>query len=122
METDEILPVRHWLDREKELDVLDDRAELMEQKPYGRMGRIWSDVLMWLVFEHIMFDKICANFFHLSYSLLNLISMLMLQKNKSIWKRVANENLLPVLSKSLIHKSCQRILSFNVLCISRHVN
>jgi hypothetical protein len=53
---------------------------------------------------------------------LNLISMLMLQKNKSIWKRVANENLLPVLSKSLIHKSCQRILSFNVLCISRHVN
>jgi hypothetical protein len=53
---------------------------------------------------------------------LNLISMLMLQKKNRFGRESQMKNLLPVLSKSLIHKSCQRILSFNVLCISRHVN
>ena len=78
---DEILPVRHWLDQEKGRDVWDDRVELVEQKPYGRMERIWSDVLMWLVFEHTLYDKVYTNFFHLNYSLLYLKLMLMLKKN-----------------------------------------
>jgi hypothetical protein len=46
------------LDLEKELDVLDDQVELTEQKSDGRMRKIWFDIVMWLVFEHRLFDKV----------------------------------------------------------------
>jgi hypothetical protein len=77
---DEMQEVLHLLDLEIKLDVLDDRVELMEQMLCGRTGKILFDVVMLLVFEHTVFDKVYANLLHLSYFLLNLILMLMLKK------------------------------------------
>jgi hypothetical protein len=73
MEMDEMLSVVHLLDLEKERDVLDDQVGLMEQMLYGRIGKILSVVVMWLVFEHTLYDNVYTNFFHLSYCLLLLL-------------------------------------------------
>jgi hypothetical protein len=92
VEIDEMQSVLHWLDLEKEPDVLNDQVELTEEKSDGRMRKICFDIVMWLVFEHTLFDKVYSNFFQLNYSLLYLIVMLMLKKIYSlrILKKTAN--------------------------------
>ena len=67
---------QHYSDQERELDVLDDRVEVVEEKQDGRMEKILLDVLNLLVFEHRESGKVYAN---LCQSRLDLILMLMLK-------------------------------------------